>query len=157
MERFKTIIIILILLGLFLGYSYYNYNNRAKAVKEVEEYRKKNNLTQIWHLREIHFNVFFDWLLKDKSQCDFIFVNTDAIYKRDNENYKVDFSRWRDAQELETLTNYTLERNKNKYKITINDLFWIPTARDSLYEKEIKGTIFEIVNDWINNEYKQNN
>ena len=156
MERLRTIIIILILLGAFFGYSYYNYNGRANAVNAVEEYRKENNLTQIWHFREMHFNVF-DWLLDDKSQNSFIFVNSNVIKKEDNENYRVQFCNWKDAQKLETMTNYTLERTGDKFRITVNDLFWLPTNNDSLDSKEAKGTIFEIVDNWIKNEYKDTN
>jgi hypothetical protein len=139
-------------LVVFLGYSYYNYDNRRKAVDTVEEYRKKNDLTQICHNREMHFNVF-DWFIEDKSQIYYVFVNAVGIEKNDYSKYWVQFSRWKDPQDLKTLSNYMLERKKDDYYITTYDLFWMPTYHDSLDIKEIKGTVFETVNDWIRDKY----
>jgi len=153
-ERLKNSILVLILLGVFFGYSYYNYSIRRKAVNAIEEYRIKNNLIEIWSYREMHFNIF-DWLLEDKSQFNFIFVSADLIEKKDNKDYWVYFSSWKDAQNIETLTNYKLERNKDKFRIAINDLFLQPTERDSLNINEIEGTVFETVDNWVREEYKQ--
>lgn len=81
--------------------------------------------------REMHLNIF-DRLLEDKSQFNFVFVASDDIEKKDNENYCVQFSTWTDAKKLETKTNYTLERENDTFKIKINDLFWVPIDYDSL-------------------------
>jgi hypothetical protein len=151
MKRIKTTIIILTLIGAFLGYSYYNYSIRSKALDAVEKYRQKNNLVQIWHLKKMHLNVF-DFFIEDKSQFNFIFINADNIEKTNNNNYWVQFSIWGDAQRIETLTNYFLDRKKDNFLITINDLFWVPTDIDTMSKMEIKGTIFEIVNKWVNSE-----
>jgi hypothetical protein len=148
MKTIKSILPILIVLILFLGYSYYNYSKRAKAVDGVESYMNKNNFKRIWNFREAHFNVF-DWIIEDKSQFNLIYVNADMLEKETNENYWVQFSSWKKPEDLESLTNYTVKRQGDKFQITINDLFWVPTDKDSLTTGEIKGTVFEIVDNWI--------
>ncbi|WP_430974203.1 hypothetical protein [Sunxiuqinia rutila] len=148
MERLKSILIILVLIAGFLGYSYFNYNKRRKAVDAVEEYRKTNNLVQIWHFREMHLNIF-DKIIADKSQFNFIFVNASSVKKINNKHYWVQFSSWKNAQKLETLSHYTLDREDETFKITINDLFWVPEDRDTLNLDEIEGTVFEITDNWI--------
>jgi hypothetical protein len=148
MSKPKIFLIIIIIICIFLGYSYYNYNNRAKGIYAVEEYSKINNLTSIWHLRELHFNIF-DWILGDKTQFNFILVSKKSIRINSNENYWILFTSWKDPQKQETLKNYLVNRNNEKFYIIIHDSLGLPIERDSLYEKEISETIFEVVNDWI--------
>jgi hypothetical protein len=89
----------------------------------------------------MHLNLF-DWVIADKSQFGFVFINPSLIKKRDSNNYWLQFSSWKDPQELETLQNYTLEKHNDKLKIIINDLFWIPRNKDSLNTSETKKNNF---------------
>ena len=153
MERLKKSLIALGVIGIFVVYSYFNYNIRREAVNKVEEYGKEVGLTKIFWLREIHFNLF-DWLIEDKTQNNFIFVKKKLIKIKNNNNYFVPFSNWKNPQKNETLTNYTVEKQNRNFKIVIYDQFWNPVDKDSIIENNIKGKIFEIVDNWIKEEYK---
>ncbi|WP_321318040.1 hypothetical protein [Labilibaculum sp.] len=148
MVRFKSIITILILIVAILGYSYKNYTNRAKGVNAVEQYKVKNNMTRIWHLKKVHFNIF-DAIIEGKNQFNFILVDELGINKQTDPNYSLQFSFWKDPQNLETLSNFTLERHNDILRITFHDLFWIPTDIDSLSIKEATGTVFGRVDNWM--------
>ena len=108
----------------------------------------KNNFKRIWNFREAHFNIF-DWIIADKSQLSFVFVNAEMLKKESNTDYWIQFSSWKNPQDLESLTNYTLQRQGDKFQITVSDLFWVPTDKDSLTVNEIQGTVFEIVDNWV--------
>lgn len=148
MNRLKSILPVLALLIAFLGYSYYNYSKRAKAVNAVQAYMDKNNMKSIWHFREAHLNLF-DWVIEDKSQFNFIYVNEDLLKKRSCTDYWIQFSSWKNPQDIETLTNYTVKRQGDNFNVIMSDLFWIPNDKDSLTSEEINGTVFQIVDNWI--------
>jgi hypothetical protein len=148
MERLKLFGIFFLVIATFLGYSYYNYHNRSKAIDVVEAYTKKNHLSQISFYREAHFNLF-DYLIGDRSQFGYVFVDSNTFKKANNLNYWVQYSSWKDPQHLETLKSYTLRRNDNKFQIIANNLFWLPVSKDSLNLNEIKGTTLETVDTWI--------
>ncbi len=152
MERFKSIIIIIGIIILIFGYSYYRYQKRNKGIKAVNEYCEKNNLIKVFYLNETNFNIF-DKLLENKSQINFLLINSKSVEKKDNNKYWVQCSQWLDPQDMKTLTNFLVNRNEDNFEITILDLYGKPSDYDTLSINEIKGKIFEIIDNWIKNEY----
>jgi hypothetical protein len=113
-ELSKKIILFSGIIIAFLCYSYYNYNRRSKALELVEIFRKKNHQTSVSWYRDMHFNVF-DYLISDKTQLAFIQIDTATIYKKDNSNYELDFTSWKDPIDFNSNINYGLKRVDNRY------------------------------------------
>lgn len=145
-EKIQIAGVFILFLASFLGYSYFNYKQRADAVDIYEQSRQKHNLTEIFYFRHERFNVF-DWVLGDKTKVNTIVVK--QIKKIDNSHYWVQFSSWKDLRDLETLSNMYLTRDNEIFRISVNDVYWIPTSEDSLHVDEIDRTVFEVVDKWI--------
>jgi len=151
--RFQTIGIFIGLVVAFLCYSYYNYNNRSKALRLVEVFRTKERLTTINYFREMHFNVF-DVLISDKSQTDFLEIDTNTIIKKDSNNYEVSFTNWKTPEDINSKFNYRVQRINDKLFITIKNIFWVTKNRDTLSTGNLKRTIFDIVNNYVKTKVK---
>jgi hypothetical protein len=153
MEKIRPYLILLGIISAFLLYSFFNYSLRRKAVNKVENYSKEAGLTKIFYLREMHLNPF-DFVIEDKTQNSFIFVDKSSIKLNDTNNYYVSFSNWKEPENDETLTNYTLKRENNIFKITFHNSTMKQIDKDSILSSEIEGKIFEVVDNWIKNDYK---
>jgi hypothetical protein len=153
MKLLKIVLIISIIISAFVGYSYYNYNKRSKYLNAVESFKRKNNLTEIWYIREGQFNIF-DWLLQEKTQKYFIFINEELTSKLDNSNYTVYCVQWKEPNDPSTLKNYVVRREGKIFHIDIKNIFNLQLRSDSLSIDEVKGTIFEVVDGWIQGKFK---
>jgi hypothetical protein len=91
-------------------------------LETVEIFRKKNRQITVSFYREIHFNIF-DCLVGDKTQFAFIQIDTNTILKKDNFNYELDFTSWKDPIDFNSDVNYGLKRVDNKFLITVKNMF----------------------------------
>lgn len=150
MRKLKPILIVLALISLVLSYSYFNYKKRDKALTSLEQYCKTNGLIEVFHLRELQFNVF-DWLIKDRTQISLVLVDPES-FEKDNTNYSIYMEFWQNPKDLSTKRNYELIKEDDKFIIHHFDLFRTPNGVDTLNINDNR-TYFHDVNDWVITKY----
>ncbi|MCK6650144.1 MAG: hypothetical protein L6Q66_10865 [Bacteroidia bacterium] len=148
MKYLKVVLVILIVLSFPLGYSYFNYSKRSKSLDFINSEIREKGLIKISFFKEFHFNIF-DWILEDKSDNFIIALDPHSIRRDDGDSYSVRFVRYDDPRDINTFTNYTLERTKVKYYYMISDFMWDPIKQDSFLLNEINGSLFQCIDIWM--------
>lgn len=140
------------LLVLIIGYHYYNYANRRNALDLVEKFKSKNELTQIWHNREIHDNIF-DFLLGEENDFNFLFVQKNSVSYTNGKKYKIEAVRWQYPTDLNSLRRFIISRDYDRYMIATFREDFTFVGLDTLTQDQIDETIFVTVDGWIQDNY----
>jgi hypothetical protein len=143
---------LLVLLVLIIGYHYYNYANRRNALDLVEEFKSKNELTQIWHNREIHDNIF-DFLLGEENEFNFLFVQKRTVSYTDRKKYKIEAVAWQYPTDLNSFRRLVISRDYDRYIIASFREDYSFVGMDTLTKHQIERTWCEVVDGWVRDNY----